>query len=89
MQHKDAEGLQKLGSSEGLAKALNTSLDEGLAPNAEGDIPIERRRELYGANRFPQVPLKSFFVLLWGNLSDKILILLMVAATVCAASVII
>lgn len=82
LQHKDTEGLEKLGGPEGLAKALRTDLDEGLNPEATDDTAIQRRRQLFGANKFPQVPLKSFFALLWGNLSDKILILLMVAATV-------
>ena len=83
LQHKDTEGLKKLGGHEGLAKALRTDLDEGLNPDAADDTSIQRRGDLFGANKFPQVPLKSFFALLWGNLSDKILILLMVAATVC------
>lgn len=83
VQHKDSEGLEKVGGPEGLAKALNTSLDDGINPDAVDDTSVQRRAELFGANKFPQVPLKSFFVLLWGNLSDKILILLMVAATVC------
>ncbi|EIE19492.1 calcium-translocating P-type ATPase [Coccomyxa subellipsoidea C-169] len=82
LQHKDTEGLEKLGGPEGLAKALRTDLDEGLNPEATDDTAIQRRRQLFGANKFPQVPLKSFFALLWGNLSDKILILLMVAATI-------
>ena len=83
VQHKDSEGLEKVGGPEGLAKALNTSLDDGINPDAVDDTSAQRRAELFGANKFPQVPLKSFFVLLWGNLSDKILILLMIAATVC------
>lgn len=82
MQHKDTEGLEKLGGPEGLAKALNTSLDDGVNPDVTDDTSVQRRAELFGANKFSQVPLKSFFALLWGNLSDKILILLMVAATV-------
>ncbi|BDA43546.1 probable calcium-transporting ATPase 11, plasma membrane-t [Coccomyxa sp. Obi] len=81
-EHKDTEALEKLGGYEGLAKALNTSLDDGVNPDAVDDTSVQRRAELFGANKFPQVPLKSFFALLWGNLSDKILILLMVAATI-------
>jgi Ca2+-transporting ATPase len=84
-QRKDKEALEKVGGVEGLANALKVDLEHGLQPDAVGDISIERRQQLYGANRFAEVPLKSFFALLRDNLTDKILILLMVAATVCAA----
>ena len=82
MQHKDEAALEKIGGVEGLAAALRVDVQQGLDPDASGDISLERRQQLYGTNKFAQVPLKSFWALLFENLSDKILILLMVAATV-------
>jgi hypothetical protein len=39
-------------------------------------------REVYGANRYKEVPAKSFFRLAYETAQDPIIILLMVAATV-------
>lgn len=81
-QAKDGEGLARLGGVEGMARALRVATGEGLDPAAPGDLSIERRKALFGANKFAEVPLEGFFSLLWGNLSDQVLILLMAAATV-------
>ena len=84
LQHKDEAKLNAMGGVEGLAEALKVSTDEGLDASATGDLSLERRQELYGANRFASVPAKSFWAILWDALSDKVLIVLMVAATVCS-----
>ena len=88
LQNKDAAKLEELGGVEGLAKALHTSTDDGLDESAAGDLSVARRQELYGANVFASVPAQSFWAILWDALSDKVLIVLMVAATVrlCSAS---
>ncbi len=83
LQNKDAAKLEELGGVEGLAKALHTSTDDGLDDSAAGDLSVARRQELYGANVFASVPTQSFWAILWDALSDKVLIVLMVAATVC------
>ena len=67
---------------EGLARALNTNTDDGLDASAAGDLSVARRQELYGANTFASVPTQSFWAILWDALSDKVLIVLMIAATV-------
>ena len=67
---------------QGLARALNTNTDDGLDASASGDLSAARRQELYGANVFASVPAQSFWAILWDALSDKVLIVLMVAATV-------
>ena len=76
--------MKALGGVEGLAKALNVSLEDGISAEATGDLSVQRRQELYGANRFASVPAQSFWAILRDALSDKVLIVLMVAATVCS-----
>ena len=86
LQHKDAKRVEALGGAEGLAKALNVSLEDGISVEATGDLSVQRRQELFGANRFATVPAQSFWAILLDALSDKVLIVLMVAATVCCAA---
>ena len=86
LQHKDAEKVEALGGVEGLAKALNVHMEDGISAEATGDLSVKRRQELYGANRFATVPAQSFWAILLDALSDKVLIVLMVAATVCSAA---
>ena len=86
LQHKDAEKVEALGGVEGLAKALNVHMEDGISAEATGDLSVKRRQELYGANRFATVPAQSFWAILLDALSDKVLIVLMVAATVCSAT---
>ena len=78
--------MEALGGAEGLAKALNVSLEDGISTEATGNLSVQRRQELYGANRFASVPAQSFWAILLDALSDKVLIVLMVAATVCSAA---
>lgn len=66
----------------GLAEALHTDLNDGLASAKTGGTSLEGRQAAFGANRFKAIPLKSFFALLIGNLKDPTLILLMAAAFV-------
>ena len=82
LQHKDVEKVEALGGVEGLAKALNVSIEDGINAEATGDLSVQRRQELYGANKFATVPAQSFWAILRDALSDKVLIVLMVAATV-------
>jgi len=79
---KDVKGVQSLGDAEGLAKALKTDLKNGLDPNAAGAGSIESHREVFGPNTFAEVPPKSFFALVFENLRDPIIMLLIFAALV-------
>ena len=45
-------------------------------------MAFEQRQSVFGQNRFKELPQKSFFMLLWENLQDPTLILLMIAALV-------
>ena len=78
--------LEALGGIEGLARALNVSTDDGIDASATGDLSVARRQELYGANKFATVPTQSFWAILYDALSDKVLIVLMIAATVSTSS---
>lgn len=53
-----------------------------------GDEPDNRfvdRRRIYGANRLPRRPQKSFFKLMWIAFNDKLLILLSISASISLA----
>lgn len=82
VQDKSVEELGKLGGVRGVADALHTNLEDGLASGKTGSTSLEGRQIAFGANRFKAIPLKSFFSLLVGNLKDPTLILLMAAALV-------
>ncbi len=81
-QEQDDAILADRGSVAGIADALRTSTVDGLDAGAVGSTSLEGRLRMFGANRFKQVPQKTFFGLLWGNLQDPIIILLMAAAMV-------
>lgn len=74
--------MVSLGGTEGLARALETDLRNGLDLNAVGAGSIERHREVFGPNTFAEVPPKSFFALVFENIRDPIILLLIFAALV-------
>ena len=78
-QEKDDSGFELLGGVEGLASALHSSLANGIEG---GEADLESRRAAFGANRFKQIPPKSFFGLWFEQLKDPTLIMLMCAAAV-------
>ncbi len=100
-QSKDRHSaLQTHGGVAGLAKALHTDLERGLAVPAHSphnvqhdelldvawdahEIPLAARQAAFGINALPIVPPKTLFELWSGNLLDPIILLLIVAATVC------
>ena len=75
---------------QGLCEALQCTSSRGLDPSpagSSGQAGLEQRRQAFGANEFREVPTKSFFALLFENLKDPTLLLLMAAALVSPASV--
>lgn len=62
---------------EGLAGKLGSSLQKGVNSNT-----LDRRREIFGENKFESAEMKSFWKLVYENLQDPTLILLMAAALV-------
>lgn len=82
MQNKDRSKLEAAGGVQGLAKSLLTSTTDGVTLSSEGDLSLEHRQRIFGANAFKEVKQKAFWSLLFENLQDPTLILLMVAALV-------
>ena len=82
MQHKDKQRLSAYGGPSGLAKMLGSSINEGLDPNATGSFSLASRQEMYGVNRFKERRTKGLLVLVFEQLKDPTLILLMIAAAV-------
>jgi len=81
-QTKSKEHLVKLGGVEGLAAKLGTSLSKGISTSKDADA-MQRRRDAFGENRSKTVEMKSFWAMVYENLQDPTLILLMAAALVC------
>lgn len=80
LQEKDNEAVTKLGGVEGLCTALASSSTAGLSPDS---VPsLAARQTVFGENRFKEVPMKGFLKLLFENLKDPTLLLLMAAALV-------
>lgn len=76
------EGLKQLGGGEGLAKALGSHHQTGLDAEASGPAGVESHRQVYGENKHKEVPPKGFFAIVYENLQDPIILLLIAAATV-------
>ena len=71
-----------MGGIQGLAKALSTSTSDGVTLAPQGDLSLAHRQRIFGANAFKEVKQKAFLSLLFNNLKDPTLILLMMAALV-------
>ncbi|XP_008789606.2 calcium-transporting ATPase 5, plasma membrane-type-like [Phoenix dactylifera] len=69
--------LEELGGVKGLANLLKTNLDRGISGD---DAELSRRRNAFGANTYPQMKGRSFWVFLWEACQDLTLVILMVAA---------
>ncbi|XP_064998251.1 calcium-transporting ATPase 5, plasma membrane-type-like isoform X1 [Musa acuminata AAA Group] len=73
----DFSALQNYGEVKGLSNLLNTDLDRGISAD---DVDILHRRNVFGANTYPQKKGRSFWVFLWEACQDLTLVMLMVAA---------
>ena len=82
LQNKDNDQLHKLGGVDGLAQLLVSSLEDGLQAGKYDSMSLDQRRDMFGANRFKELPPKAFWALVFENLQDSTLILLMAAAAV-------
>ncbi len=74
------EVLNKHGHLEGIAKKLETSLQNGLTSSNKADL--ESRAAQFGRNEIPPKPAKPFYLLMWEALQDTTLIILIVSAAV-------
>ncbi|XP_065856779.1 calcium-transporting ATPase 4, plasma membrane-type-like [Euphorbia lathyris] len=73
----DIKALKINGGVEGIAQRVSTSLKDGIH---ESSIPP--RQQIYGFNRYPEKPPRSFWMFVWEALHDLTLIILMVCAVV-------
>ncbi|KAG1364143.1 Calcium-transporting ATPase 5, plasma membrane-type [Cocos nucifera] len=69
--------LKKVMKVKGLANLLKTNLDRGISGD---DAELAHRRNVFGANTYPQKKGRSFWVFLWEACQDLTLVILMVAA---------
>eukprot|EP00981_Chlorochromonas_danica_P011661 scaffold4203_cov166-Ochromonas_danica.AAC.7 len=69
--------LDDLGGVEALARIIGLNVHTGLTQQQ-----VKLLRDKFGANAYPEAPLDSFFKLLLEALSDMILIILIIAASV-------
>lgn len=81
VQTRSQDGLEALGGIEGLAQKLDTSLHHGLTTGEDGH-QLERRAAVFGENKFRTAETKAFWAIVFENLRDPTLILLMAAALV-------
>ncbi|KAL0392117.1 UNVERIFIED_CONTAM: Calcium-transporting ATPase 10, plasma membrane-type [Sesamum radiatum] len=71
--------LKVHGGVEGIADKLSTSLNNGINISEES---LNRRREIYGINKFTESPAKGFWLFVWEALQDTTLMILGVCALV-------
>lgn len=71
--------LKDHGGVEGLAQKLSTSTMDGIST---AEHLVNRRKEIYGINRFIETPSKGFLVFVWEALQDMTLMILAVCAVV-------
>ncbi|SCV70468.1 BQ2448_1862 [Microbotryum intermedium] len=74
--------LQSLGGTPALLAGLKTDPKQGLS---ESTGKFEDRKRIWGENRVPQKKSKSFLALCWAAYTDKVLIVLSVAAVISLA----
>ncbi|KAK7345023.1 hypothetical protein VNO77_15379 [Canavalia gladiata] len=74
------KNYKKIGEAEGIRRKLSVSVDEGVTQES-----IDSRQEIFGVNRYPEKPSKSFLMFVWEALHDLTLIILMVCAVVSIA----
>ncbi|GAA5983396.1 hypothetical protein JCM11641_007835 [Rhodosporidiobolus odoratus] len=85
---KSYDHLAQLGGTEGVLRGLRTNAKTGLAETGGAGSSVaeqEDRLRVYGENRVPGKKPKSFLALCWAAYTDKVLIILSVAAIVSLA----
>ena len=89
---KSYAAFYALGGVAGIAKAVKSSLQDGLDGNASPIEPEKPRKDVFddrirvfSTNRLPEKQSKSLLKLLWMAASDKVLVILVVAGIVSLA----
>lgn len=60
---KSYDALRALGGTSAILKGLKTDPKQGLSDSS--GVPLSERTRIYGENRVPQKPSKSFLALCW------------------------
>lgn len=81
VEFRDSKWLANKGGIGAVARALRTSLEEGLSGD-EISSSLQPRIDAYGANMFKYPPPKSFFWLMIEAFKDAIILILCAAAVV-------
>ncbi|GAA5987579.1 hypothetical protein JCM10908_002015 [Rhodotorula pacifica] len=82
---KSIDHLRALGGTQGILRGLKTDAKTGLSEEGGAVALAEDRKRVYGENRIPGKKPKSFLALCWAAYTDKVLIILSVAAVVSLA----
>ncbi|CAI9115958.1 OLC1v1016984C2 [Oldenlandia corymbosa var. corymbosa] len=64
---------------EGIGSKLSTSFTDGIS--STGDL-VDRRKQIYGINKFTESPVKGFWLFVWEALQDTTLMILAVCALI-------
>ncbi|KAG2692382.1 hypothetical protein I3843_08G050700 [Carya illinoinensis] len=76
---RDVKKLKIHGEVEGIANKLATSVNIGI-PTSEQ--LLNQRKEIYGINKFNEIPPRGFWIFVWEALQDTTLMILAVCAFV-------
>lgn len=76
---RDVKKLKIHGGIEGISNKLATSLDEGLLTSEQ---LLNKRKEIYGINKFTESPPRGFWIFVWEALQDTTLLILAACALV-------
>lgn len=82
-ERSDMDKLASFGGIDGLARTFKTDLANGIS-KAESDSNFHERIQIYGANKLPDPPTKSWFNFFFDALKDLTIIVLLVASVVAA-----
>lgn len=75
----DVKKLKLHGGVLGIAEKLSTSITSGIDTSEHW---MNKRKEIYGANKFAESPVRGFWVFVWEALQDTTLMILAVCAFV-------
>ncbi|XP_059460030.1 calcium-transporting ATPase 1 [Corylus avellana] len=75
----DGKKLKVHGGVEGIANKLATSIHDGILTSEQ---LLNRRKDIYGINKFAESPVRGFWLFVWEALQDMTLMILAVCSLV-------
>eukprot|EP00898_Chlorokybus_atmophyticus_P006565 jgi/Chlat1/690/Chrsp104S01168 len=78
-ENHSVDELQNRGGVAGIMRLIKTDEEAGLVDN---DKELEKRRDVFGSNTYPEKETKGFWQFVWEASQDTTLIILLVAAIV-------